>query len=386
MVWLQMPQTQTGPAKLYHTNRTDTPWLVVFRDPTKRERSGRAKRVPKWFANKDDAEAYRDDKNEKLLIEGAAGVMFDATLRADAVAARQHLDTKGHFGTSLLQLAQRYTQTVTVNAASSLLLDEQLAAFLEELRNDRVADETVKNIKVRCTLWIELAKISTVGDITRDSVEVLRNRGVHPQTRRNDIAAASRFCSWLVERRRLDANPFTGLRRPKVHRGKPVVWEVDQLQRLLNAGLRYRGGRYAGALAVMNFVGGARPSELAQVQIAYGRQPTARIEGGKLRGAANRTVLLSPVAVAWLTAAGRPTTVPRFTREVRREICKRAKVTWKKDICRHTFISNRIALIRDDTAVAIESGTSRDVIHRHYHNLRMPAEAKQWNELRPKRR
>lgn len=381
-----MAHAQTGPARIYHTNRADTPWQVVFRDPTKRERGGRAKRVVKWFAQEQDAIDYRDDKNEQLLAEGSAGVMFDATLRADATAARRHLDTKGHFETSLLQLAQRYTQNVTVNSAAALPIDAQLNAFLDELRNDLVPDETVKNLKVRCSLWIDLAKLTTVGDITRDAVDVLRDRAVHPQTRRNDIGAASRFCAWLVERRRLDANPFLGVRRPKVHRGKPVVWELDELERLLAVAMRYRGGRYAAAIVVMNFVGGARPSELPQVAITYGRQPVARIEGGKLRGRANRTVPLSPLAVAWLTAVGKPTTVPRFTRMVRNPICRAAKVTWKKDICRHTFISNRIALVRDDAAVALESGTSPEIIHRHYHNVRLPAEARRWNALRPKRR
>lgn len=382
-----MPTPQQGYAKLYRMKRTDTPFLVVYRDPLQQEKSGRSKRVQCWFANEGEAEKYRDVINEQLLTEGTAGLAFHANVRADAVAARRHLDGKGHSLTSLLELAQRYTEKVTANAEAALAIDVQREAFLEEMRNiERAAFETVKNLEVRVNLWIRLAQLSKVGDITREAAEVLRHRPVHPQTRRNDIAAASAFCSWLVERRRLDANPFVGMRRPKVHRSAPVVWEAEELERLLQVARKYQAGRWLAALVVMNYVGGARPSELAQVRLFYGRHPHARIEGGKLRGRANRSVPLLPVAVAWLKEAGKPATVPKLTREARRPICDKARVKWRTDICRHTYISNRIALVKNDGLVALEAGTSEDVIHRVYHHVRMPDEARKWEGLRPKRR
>lgn len=372
-----------SPAKLYKTSRTDTPWCVVYRDPTKREKSGRAKRIPKWFADEATAMAYRNKLNESLVTEGAAGVTFDATVRVDAMAARRHLDAHGHQAVSLLHLAQRYSAQVTTSSAIRLPIGPELEAFLDEkVRIDSAPEETVKNLRVRCELWFTLGKITTVGGLTRDAAEILRNRDVHPQTRRNDMNAASAFCSYLVDRRRLDVNPFIGMKRPKVPQRKKPVHTADEVGRLLGAAANYANGKWLGSVAALYFVG-ARPSELKETRFTYGRHPAARIEGGKLVGRANRTVSLMPAATAWLKAAGAPSQVPPLSRGVRTKLCAAAGVAWQPDIPRHTFISNRATIVQNDGQVAREAGTSEDMIHRHYHNLRTLAEARAWAALRP---
>src|SRR5689334_7868019 len=126
-----MDANQTGPAKLYYMKRKDAPYLVAYRDPTTREKSGRARRIVKWFGPGKEKEAgeYRDELNEQLLTEGAAGATFDANQRGDAIAARRHLDTHGQLGTSLLHLAQRYTQQVTSHASSARPIGPEVDAF-----------------------------------------------------------------------------------------------------------------------------------------------------------------------------------------------------------------------------------------------------------------
>ena len=103
---------------------------------------------------------------------------------------------------------------------------------------------------------------------------------------------------------------------------------------------------------------GARPSELEDTRLFYGREPVGRLEGGKLRGRANRTVPLLPIAVAWLRAAGTPEQVPTLTRGARETLGRMANVKWKHDICRHTFISYRLEMVKNDGEVAREAGTS----------------------------
>jgi len=96
----------------------------------------------------------------------------------------------------------------------------------------------------------------------------------------------------------------------------------------------------------------------------------ARIEGGKLRGRANRPVPLLPVAVAWLRAAGSPDHVRPLTRVAREKLCELASVTWKHDICRHTFISHHLEMLKNNGEVAREAGTSEDIILRRWLALR----------------
>jgi integrase len=382
-----MADRQTGPAKLYIFKRKDTPFCVVYRDPTQREKDGRAKRIPKWFADEVAAKKYRDDTNERLLTDGAAGVGFDANLRADAVAARRHLDVNGHMDMSLVTLAQSYTARVTSGDAAALPIGPEIEAFLhDKVHVEGAARETVRNLENRLWFCVDLCSISTVGEITRLKIEPIRARKADPQTRRNDMSAFSSFCSWLLDKGKIDHHPLKGLKRPKVpHRRKPTH-TPDEVLAMLQAAQRYRRGKWLGSVAALYFIG-PRPSEMEETRIIYGRHPVARIEGGKLRGRANRTVALMPAAVAWLKKAGSPAQVKALTREVRRPLCKLAGVKWKADIPRHTYITCRLLLVESDATVAREAGTSEAVIHRTYRNPTVTkADARRFEALRPKRR
>lgn len=382
-----MATVNAGHAKLYTFARRDTPFAVVFRDPTKFETSGRHKRVTKWFADKADAKRYRDELNERLLAEGTVGVTWDADMRADASAARRHLDRLGHTHVALLTLAQRFTASVASTAEREKPIGPILEAFLHEKTHvEGAARETVRNLAGRLGHWFELAHITTLGDIGRNTVEVLRTRDADPQTRRNDMSAASSFCTWLVDKGRLEHHPLKGLRRPKVPQKRKPVHTADEVGRLLTAARGYQGGKWLGSVVALYFTG-ARPSELAETRFLYGRHPVARIEGGKLRGRANRTVALVAAAVAWLRVAGCPERVPPLTREVRRPLCRLAGVAWRPDIPRHTYITCRLLLVERDALVAREAGTSEAVIHRNYRNPEVTrAQARAWAAVRPGRK
>lgn len=372
-------------ATVHTTKRIDVPFMVVFRDPSRREKSGRAKRVVKWFVDRAQADEHAKDLNERIHTDGTVGVAFDAVVRADAIAARRVLDLAGH-ALTLTELARAYAAHFTPSRAARLPIAEAIEDFLEHKRSgeNRTA-RAVDNLSTRIYRWSEAAKLAWVGDITREKIEPLRSRpDVSPQTKKNDMNAVSSFCSWLTDQRLIEHHPLRGLSRPTVPRRSPPILTVDECAALLREAWAESPEAMAG-MAVLIFTG-ARPSELAETRLFYGRSPAARIEGGKLRGRANRLVPLSATAVAWLKAAGSPPQVKELYREQRERVAKAAGVAWKGDICRHTFISNRLVLLKDAAAVAREAGTSETIIFRHYHRLVTPAQAKAWAGLRPKNR
>jgi len=53
-------------------------------------------------------------------------------------------------------------------------------------------------------------------------------------------------------------------------------------------------------------------------------------------------------------------------------------VKWQEDICRHSWISYRLAVVKDEAQVAREAGNSPDVIYRHYFQLVSDAQAKEY--------
>lgn len=371
-------KSSPGLARLYEVAHPHSPFLVVYRDPLRREKSGRARRVQRWFSDGAAARRHLAELNGRLLAEGFGGLVFDAKLRADALAARERLDAAGHMAVSLTQLAERFTAQVTGVAATVAPIAPQVAAFLRDKEHaDGCSVETVKNLRTRLALWLDLAAITAVGDVSRASVECLRTRAVGPQTRRNDLNAVSSFCSWLLDRGLLDHHPLKGLRRPRVVGGSKPTFSAEECARVLAAAPPRRA-----TLAVMLFAG-VRPSELAETRLLYGRHPLVRVEGGKLRGRANRALPMSAALRAWLRAEGNPAQVPPLTRHERERIGRAAGIRWVPDVCRHTCISFRLQLERNDALVARESGTSEGVIYRHYHGLRTPAEARAWAKLRP---
>lgn len=371
--------------RIYQTQRPDRPFMTVYRDPLKREASGRAKRVNQFHVTREAAEAYARTKTDEILTIGTAGINFDAVLRTDALAAKRVLAEAGHDTISLLQLARDYVGHVSAPRAASALIGPAVLAFLDEKENlEGAAPATVTNLKNRLLPWINREEIGTVGEITRARIESIRTReDVSPNSRRNDFGAVSSFCTWLLEKGMLAHHPVRGLRRPKVPLGPKHIFRTEECQRLLDAAQAYLGGRWLGTVATMLFVGGARPSEVAHTRLFYGRHPTARIEGGKLRGRANRTVDLSPAAAAWLKAAGSPATLAAINSKARGNLMRAAGLTYSTDVLRHTCISMRQQLAQNDGAVARECGTSEGIIYRHYHRLVALAEARKWAALRP---
>ncbi len=121
-----------GSAKTYVMARPDPPFRVVYADPLRREKSGRAKRTVPWFANREAAEKFQQETNARLRVEGTAGLAFDAVLRAGALAARQRLDAAGHRNVQLLQLAAAFVEQNRHGNAEMQPVAPALTEFLQE--------------------------------------------------------------------------------------------------------------------------------------------------------------------------------------------------------------------------------------------------------------
>lgn len=373
-------------SKLYQVTKPVPMWQVVFTDQLQRDAKNRPRRIRRHFLKKEEAEAYQKEIDQKLMAEGTAGIAFDAVLRTDALAARRTLDLAGQRDVTLQQLAAAFAAHAKAGHSDLAPVGPALDEFLQEKEIvEGCAPRTVRTLRDRLRAWIKTHGITTLAELTRDNMEAMRARaGVGAQTRRNDMAAVSVWCTWLLDKRRIDHHPLKGLRRPKMPPAKKETFTAEECGKLLEAARQYLAGRWLAPLAVLIFTG-CRPSELAQTRLIYSRPPLARIEGGKLRGRANRTIRLMPAAVAWLDLVGRPETVLPLHTRARRTIAERAGLAWKTDVTRHTYISHRLAAVRDDALVAAEAGTSQAMIHRHYHSLKLPAEGRAFARLTPRK-
>src|SRR4029077_13716134 len=69
--------------------------------------------------------------------------------------------------------------------------------------------------------------------------------------------------------------------------------------------------------------------------------------------------------------------------KIRLQVAGKAKVTWKQNVLRHSFISYRLAELQNINQVALEAGNSPKMIHQHYRELLTPAQARTWFTISP---
>jgi integrase len=188
----------------------------------------------------------------------------------------------------------------------------------------------------------------------------------------------SSFLTWLVQEAYLPSHPLQGMKRPHVDPARPAIYTASQVAKLLASASGYREGRHARALGLL-FFAGLRPSEVPDATLDLGAPPTVKVQGGKMRGRANRIVRLSAGAAEWLATQPAPIIPP--TIKARMALVERTGIQWIQDGARHTWISVRLTLSQDENGTAREAGTSPDILYRHYHALMTREQAKEMAAL-----
>jgi len=108
----------------------------------------------------------------------------------------------------------------------------------------------------------------------------------------------------------------------------------------------------------------------------------------KAKTAARRIVPIADNLAKWLVIAARdgervwPHSKDRFFKALR-NAADTAKIKWKQNALRHSFISYRLAEIQDVNRVALEAGTSPQMIFRYYRELATPEQARTWFAIAP---
>lgn len=362
--------------------------------------------VRKHFSALDAAEKYKKEIERTISQVGTAGIFMDAAARADYTGARQLLDQAGHPGTRMLDLAREHIERHKRQAAQ----DTPIAPLFEEFIRVKRDDENksarwVETLEIRGKAWIEDQAVAQIRDITRDKLLPLRSRpGVSARTRLSDMAAVSTFLAWLVQEKWIPANPLDEIPRPTADATAPRVLTATQVKALLDAAREKEDGRLLRYFALAVYAG-LRPGEIERltpdrIQL-HGKNPVVRIIGGKRRQRVRVVPVLPPLR-AWLKIAPEHWPISNIESKDRRlfdEIRAAADLVkwegnltgqrktiwthWQDDICRHTFISLRMAMTHDEGLVALEAGNSPDVIHAHYLSMIDQREKNALLALRP---
>ena len=113
------------------------------------------------------------------------------------------------------------------------------------------------------------------------------------------------------------------------------------------------------------------------------------VAADKAKTATRRIVPIAENLSRWLAIAPRngacvwPHRSKNCFVEAMRRAADKAKIKWKQNALRHSFISYRLAEIQDVNRVALEAGNSPQMIFRHYRELATPEQGRTWFAIAP---
>lgn len=177
-----------------------------------------------------------------------------------------------------------------------------------------------------------------------------------------------------------------GVPRPSKRRRAKLAVQVfspEEMSKLLNAA----HGSQIVALAIGGFAG-IRAEELKRLQWEHidFEEGHIVVPDAVAKCEERRIVPMADNLRAWLAPLRRSSgPVCPFSNLaiVFERTAKRAGIAWKRNGLRHSFISYRVALIKNVPQVAFEAGNSPVMVHRHYLKCVSEAKAHQWFGLVP---
>ncbi|MBE0542121.1 MAG: tyrosine-type recombinase/integrase [Verrucomicrobia bacterium] len=173
---------------------------------------------------------------------------------------------------------------------------------------------------------------------------------------------------------------------PKINRNESVeIFLPDELRGLFE-------NAHPDVIPVLVFGAfcGMRTSEIARLtwdNVKLDRKLVI-VTKGKVRSKGRRNVPLCDAAIEWLLPHAKESGKV-WTRNVfamHKQLAASAKASgfaWRNNALRHSFISYRVAGTKNIPQVAIESGNSVAVIHKHYLEIVSEDEAQRWFNTRP---
>jgi len=340
----------------------------------------------------------------------SSGQSVAANLRADETAeygnAVAILRNAG-IETSLQTVADRYVQFVKITGSEDIIKGaeclvkhnpanreprtiQQVADELVALKENRQASARyVGDLRARLNTLAKKFSVNVDMVTTSDLQSWFDGMDAAPRTVRNFRQTASTLFKFAEARGYIakGENPVTSTEKIKSKNGSPIeIYSPKEIRRLLDAAPE----GFQPIIAIQAFAG-LRSAEVMRLQwqdVKLDRQHI-EITAGNAKTASRRIVPILPNLAAWLKSHAKktgllfqPNNLTAFNKK-QNETSVAAKVNWKANALRHSFISYRVADIQNVAQVALEAGNSPAMIFGHYRELVTPDDAKKWFSIVP---
>jgi len=333
-----------------------------------------------------DVDAVQLSGRDRLIYGRALDAVKQFDVPLDAVAIEYSEARKALNGVSLMDAARFYTRhhaSGIKRKSVAEAADEMIAAK----KIDGVSSLYLADLRYRLGSFADQFHCDLIF-LTPDEVRSFFERlKLGPRSFNNFLCALKTFFAFAQDREWLsrETNLLISVKRRKEKKSPVEIFTPSELAKLLELATPDLAICFAlGAFA------GLRSEEIRRLEWSdVTRRPGfIEVAADKSKTAARRLVPVTDNLAQWLALSVPrsgpiwPQTKAMFFKN-RLAVAARAKIPWKQNALRHSFISYRLAEIQDVNRVALEAGNSPQIIFRHYRELATPEQARTWFAIAP---
>jgi integrase len=361
-------------------------------------RDGR--RVRRSFVDAEAARAEAKLMARKIMAGQSQSTDLSAPEREAYLTAKKLLES---FNCPLVAAVEEYAQCKKLLSGRSLVaavhehmermkgvqseisVPDAAVKFLAAKKQDGASDRYLYQLRSDINRFKEKFTGPILQIKSHQIDEWLRKLGGAPRTRNSSLTSIRTFFSWAKSRCYLPKNEETAAEGvPKVRVGdtETEIFTPEQMAKILEA-----ASAEIIPFIVLGAFAGLRAAEITRIDwsaIDLERR-FITIRAGQAKTASRRIVPISENLKAWLLPhVGRGLVVPSAeTYRKATNLARRLGIEWPHNVLRHSFISYRIAKIKNANEVALEAGNSPDIIFRHYRELATEEQADAWFAISP---
>ena len=333
-----------------------------------------------------EARATRLSRTDQLIYERATEAIAPHGLALDT-AAIELAQARRLLGDTPVDEAARFY----LNHGAHHVIPKTPAEITEELiaqkRADGMSERYCDDLRYRCGRFAKAFQCE-IGNITPALVqEFLNDLKLSARSVNNFRKTLKTLFEFARARKYLprDVDLLEGISRQREH-STIEIYTPQEMAALLGAA----SNTTLLSIALRGFAG-LRSAEIERLkwnQIRLGAEPHLIVNADQAKTRSRRLVPISNNLAAWLTPCLKKSgpVWPHghdYLYEAQRAVACKAKVKWKQNALRHSFISYRMAILRDANQVALEAGNSPDIIFRNYLELVTQTQARSWFGIEP---
>ena len=358
----------------------------------------------KKFKNRKDAESFVALKTIELQNEGRSQRMVLSPLSDEQIQeAVEAFDLLGETY-SLKQAVQFFLENHR-EPGFTITLSEGVKLYLADKADEGVRPRSIAQSQSVLNQFILAHNDPLVHEVTHQHVlsflRGLRAKGgVEPAKRktwnnyRNDL---NHFFSWAgledlnTQRPWVFSNPAEKVKvfsakqiaeqRPEI-----ITTEIEKLQKMLSALMRWRKGVLVKSFALSYFAGIRPDGELKRLaprekELINLRTKTITIPANVSKTKEARQIIITDNLMQWLKSYPDVPIIPKNYDRLMKQARKHFGLS--HDEMRHSFISYHVALNRSVGYAALQAGNSENIVKKHYLNLHPVEEGQQFFNMIP---